>query len=285
MTPPPAPPTENGHVTEHDPGHDPGAFLLEGTALRYRYRGAPSHAVRDVSVQARPGKLATVLGPNGSGKSTLLRLLAGGLRPESGTAALAGKPLEAWSRSALARQLAVVTQNEHIPFPVTARNLVAMGRYPHLGLWRRERESDREATAAAMARCGVAELRDRDFGTLSGGEKQRVRIARALAQEPRILLLDEPTAALDMRYEMEIFRLLKELAESDGAAVVVVTHNLNLAARFGDCHLLLKNGAVMAEGDTSKVVTAENVSRVYGWPVTIAPHLFAEGSAPQVLPG
>lgn len=275
------PPTENGPVTEHHPG----AFLLEGTVLRYRYRGAPSHAVRGVSVQARPGELATVLGPNGSGKSTLLRLLAGGLRPESGTAALAGKPLETWSRSALARQLAVVTQNEHIPFPVTARNLVAMGRYPHLGLWRRERESDREATAAAMTRCGVAELRDRDFGTLSGGEKQRVRIARALAQEPRILLLDEPTAALDMRYEMEIFRLLKELAESDGAAVMVVTHNLNLAARFGDRHLLLKDGAVMAEGDTSEVVTAENVSRVYGWPVTIAPHLFAEGSAPQVLPG
>jgi len=135
-----------------------------------------------------------------------------------------------------------------------------------------------------MARCGVAELQDRDFGTLSGGEKQRVRIARALAQEPRALLLDEPTAALDMRYEMEIFRLLKELAESDAVAVMVVTHNLNLAARFGDSHLLLKDGAVMAEGDASKVVTAENISCVYGWPVTITPHSFAEGSVPQVVP-
>ena len=260
------------------------APALEGTALVFRYPNASRDAVRDVSLRAEPGSLHAILGPNGSGKSTLLRLLVGGLRPASGAALFGGQPLDLWPGRALAREVAVVTQNEHVPFPVTVESLVAMGRYPHLGPWRREGVADREAIARAMDRCGVARLVDRGFQTLSGGERQRVRIARALAQEPRVLVLDEPTAALDMRYEMAIFRLLRELADHDGVAVVLVTHNLNLAARFGDHHLLLHRGSVVAEGDAAGVISAKNISRVYDWPVAVVSQSFREGRAPQVVP-
>ena len=270
--------------TADGPAPAADSAALEGKSLCHRYRGAARDAVRDVSLRAEPGVVSTVLGPNGSGKSTLLRLLAGGVRPRSGTAEYGGRPLDQWPPRTLARRLAVVTQHEHVPFPVTAGSLAAMGRYPHLGPWRRERAKDRAAVAAAMERCGVAGLEDRDFRTLSGGERQRVRIARALAQEPRVLLLDEPTAALDMRYEMSIFRLLRELATNEGTAVVVVTHNLNLAARFGDRHLLLADGATAAEGSSAEVITGENVSRVYQWPVGVVSQRFQEGDAPQVLP-
>ncbi len=260
------------------------AARLEGTDLVYRYPRASVDAVGGVSVRAAPGELSTILGPNGSGKSTLCRLLAGGLRPASGTARFAGRPLERWPRRDIAREVAVVTQREHVPFPITVRSLVAIGRYPHLGPLRREGAADREAIAAAMERCGVAELAERGYQTLSGGERQRARIARALAQQPRALVLDEPTAALDMRYEMTIFRLLRELAHRDGVAVLLVTHNLNLAARFGDQHLLLEGGRMAAEGDTASVMTADNVSRVYDWPVGVATCPFEEGEAPQVVP-
>lgn len=260
------------------------AARLEGIDLVYRYPRASVDAVGGVSVRAAPGELSTILGPNGSGKSTLCRLLAGGLRPASGTARFAGRPLERWPRRDIAREVAVVTQREHVPFPITVRSLVAIGRYPHLGPLRREGAADREAIAAAMERCGVAELAERGYQTLSGGERQRARIARALAQQPRALVLDEPTAALDMRYEMTIFRLLRGLAHRDGVAVLLVTHNLNLAARFGDRHLLLEGGRMAAEGDTASVMTADNVSRVYDWPVGVATRPFEEGEAPQVVP-
>ena len=267
------------------PGGDrPQPARLEGTDLVYRYPRASVDAVGGISVRAVPGELSTILGPNGSGKSTLCRLLAGGLRPASGTARFAGRPLERWPRRDIAREVAVVTQREHVPFPITVRSLVAIGRYPHLGPLRREGAADREAIAAAMERCGVAELAERGYQTLSGGERQRARIARALAQQPRALVLDEPTAALDMRYEMTIFRLLRELAHRDGVAVLLVTHNLNLAARFGDRHLLLEGGRMAAEGDTASVITAKNVSRVYHWPVGVATRPFEEGEAPQVVP-
>lgn len=271
------------HGASH--GRDrPQSAHLEGTDLFYRYPGAGINAIGGVSLRAAPGELSTIIGPNGSGKTTLLRLLAGGLRPATGTARFAGRPLEEWPRREIAREVAVVTQREHVPFPITVRSLVAIGRYPHLGPLRREGRPDRDAIAAAMERCGVAELAERGYQTLSGGERQRARIARALAQQPRALVLDEPTAALDMRYEMTIFQLLRELAHRDGVAVLLVTHNLNLAARFGDRHLLLEGGRMVAEGDTGSVITAENISRVYEWPVGVVTRGFAEGAVPQVVP-
>lgn len=259
-------------------------WSLAARGVSYRYSGSDRDAVSGVSVGVSPGAMTAVLGPNGSGKTTLLRLLAGGTEPSEGEVELGGLALPDWEGRALARHVAVVTQIEHVPFPVTVESLIGMGRYPHLGPWHAPREEDRTAVEAAMERCGVAPFRKREIQTLSGGERQRVRIARALAQEPRVLLLDEPTVALDMHYEMAIFRLLGELRSGEGVAIVVVTHNVNLAARFADHLVLMKEGRVAVEGPPSDVVTPAQMSAVFDWPVSVVTHSFREGPAPQLFP-
>lgn len=259
-------------------------LTLRGQGLVFRYPEAARDAVHDVGLEVSPGSMTAVLGPNGSGKTTLLRLLAGGVRPARGGVTLGDLALQDWDRRALARHVAVVTQTEHVAFPVSVEGLVAMGRYPHLGPWRAARASDRSAVSTAMERCGVSELRDRELQTLSGGERQRVRIARALAQEPRILVLDEPTVALDMKYEMAIFRILADLSAEHGVAVLAVTHNVNLAARFAAHIILMKEGRVAAAGPPADVVVPELISSVFDWPVSVVRQPFAEGAAPQVFP-
>jgi len=221
-------------------------------------------------MEARGGSLYAVLGPNGSGKSTLMRCLMGLIRPASGTAFLEGRPVVDWDRRELARTVGVVAQSEMIAFPLTVRELVAMGRYPHLGALSPERGSDREAVDRALDRCDAGHLAARDVGTLSGGEIQRVRIARALAQEPRILALDEPTASLDLRHEMAILELLRSSVDR-GITVLLITHHLDLAARFADRLLLLAEGRVAAEGVPADVFRAEVLTEVYGWPVSVRP--------------
>jgi iron complex transport system ATP-binding protein len=253
--------------------------------LAYRYPGAREAALHGVSLEVRPGTTTAVLGPNGSGKSTLLRLLLGVLPPAKGTVAFGGRPLSAWSRDALAREIGVVPQGEESPFPMTVRELVAMGRYPHLGPWRREGEGDRRAVDEAMRRADVARLSARAVDTLSGGERQRARVARALAQEAPTLALDEPTAALDVAHEMAIFELLRDLARG-GKTVLLVTHSLNLAARYADRLVLLDRGRLAAEGNPAEVPTRATVKRVYGWPVRVVPHPGPgpDTGAPQVVP-
>jgi iron complex transport system ATP-binding protein len=160
------------------------------------------------------------------------------------------------------------------------REIVAMGRYARLGPWQRERDEDAAAIARAMDRCDVSGFADRWLTTLSGGERQRVRLARALAQEAPVLVLDEPTTFLDIRHEMTIFALLREL-RSEGASIVIATHNLNLAARFADDVVLMNGGTIVARGVPAEVLTAARVAEVYEWPVTIVAHA---GGAPQVVP-
>lgn len=254
--------------------------------LTFTYPHATARAIDGVSLEVAPGELFAVLGPNGSGKSTLLRLLLGALRPDSGEVRVAGVPVSRWDRRALARYVGVVSQAEDLSFPWTVRELVEMGRYPHLGAWRNPGEADRAATRAAMARCDVARLADRLVSTLSGGERQRARIARALAQEPSVLVLDEPTAALDVRHEMRIFELLAGLAKDDGVTVVVVTHELNLAARFADRILLLDRGAAIACGPPSDVIRLDVLEPVYRWPLAVWTHPGPghDRGAPQVVP-
>src|SRR5439155_159004 len=174
----------------------------------------------------------------------------------------------------------VVAQREENPFPQRVRETVLLGRFAHLSLWGGERPEDHEAVSRALERCDVVPLADRWLWTLSGGEYQRVRLARALAQEPRLLVLDEPTASLDIRHEMELFELVRALADRHGLAVVLITHHVNLAARFADQVLLLAEGRAVARGSPAAVLTAETVRRVFGWPVAIAPF---EG-APQMIP-
>jgi iron complex transport system ATP-binding protein len=253
--------------------------------LTFRYPGAEHPAVAAVSLDVPEGSCTAVLGPNGSGKSTLFRLLLGTLAPASGTAEFGGRPVRDWERRAMARAVGVVGQGEESVFPLTARELVALGRFPHLGPWRREGPRDRAAIAEAMERCDVLQFADRPLGTLSGGERQRVRLARALAQEPAALALDEPTTALDVQHEMEIFELLRGFV-SEGGTVLLITHHLNLAARYADRLVLLDGGRLAAHGTPAEVFREERLEGVYRWPLRVVPFPGpgrGEG-APQVLP-
>lgn len=258
-------------MTGVPPTPSPGSVAtpaFEAVDLRLRYAGADRAALDGVSMRVPRGSFYAVLGPNGSGKSTLLRALMGVLRPHAGEARVEDRPAVSWGRRELARAVAAVPQSEAIAFPLAARELVAMGRYPHLGPLGAERDEDRDAVDGALARCDALHLADRAVQTLSGGELQRVRIARGLAQEPRILALDEPTASLDIRHEMAILELLRDSVDG-GMTVLLITHHLELAGRFADRMLLLAEGRVAAEGTPAEVLKEDVLSEVYGWPVSV----------------
>jgi iron complex transport system ATP-binding protein len=242
---------------------------LEASRLTVRYPNATTPALDSVSMVVPSGAFYAVLGPNGSGKSTLLRALLGMVAHSSGQAHVYGRLVSDWDRRALAREVGVVTQSESLAFPITVRELVAMGRYPHLGALQSETPKDEEAISEAMRLCDVESLAQRFLSTLSGGEIQRTRVARALAQEPNMLVLDEPTASLDVRHEMEILELLRASADG-GMTVFLITHHLDLAARFADRLLLLDRGTVAAEGKPRDVLQEETLRRVYEWPISVS---------------
>lgn len=256
-------------------------MILEARALAARYPGAPARALDGVSLRVEPGRLVAVAGPNGGGKTTLVRALLGHLPPEAGDALLDGRPVREWKAGAVARGVGVVSQREEIVFPLTVRQTVLLGRYPHLGPLSAEGPADHAAVAAALGRCDIEWLAERRVDTLSGGEWQRVRVARALAQEPRILVLDEPTVSLDVRHEMELFELIRALVD-DGIAGLIITHQLNLAARFADRVILMACGCVMADGSPDDVFRPDVLARVFEWPLAVtrlpegAPQAFAE---------
>ena len=241
--------------------------------------------MRRVSLSVAPGRLLAVAGPNGSGKTTLLRLLSGSLVPQAGEVRLGDRLLSEFDDRDRARMLAVVPQSESSPFPVTVREMVGMGRFAHLGPWERLGTRDRAVVEHALERCAVAAFAGRQLGELSGGERQRARIARALAQEAPVLLLDEPTAGLDLRYRMELFHLLQELC-AEGLALLVVTHDLNLAARFADRLLILDQGRARARGTPVEVLSQETLEGVYEWPLRLVRHPGpgSDTGAPQTVP-
>ena len=225
--------------------------------------------LRQASVQIEPGRLVALVGPNGSGKSTLLRLMAGVWAPTEGTVTLDGAPVGRVARRALARAIALVPQDTHIAFAFSVREIVAMGRHAHLGRFERERAADHAAIREAMARADVTGIADRDATALSGGERQRVLIARSLATDARHLLLDEPTASLDVAHALDVLALCRRLAD-DGHAVAVALHDLNLARRFATDAVLLRDGAVVASGAIDTVLTPATVGEVFGVTVSIA---------------
>jgi iron complex transport system ATP-binding protein len=245
-----------------------------------RYAGADRDALADVSLTVAPGELVGVLGPNGSGKTTLVRVALGTLAPTAGSVLVSGQRASAWDRRALARVAAVVTQREEMAFPQRAGESVMLGRYPHLPPFSAPRRADHQAVRDALEACDAAGLADRWLETLSGGEQQRVRLARALAQEPQLLVLDEPTASLDVKHEMELFERIRALVDRRRLAAVVITHQVNLAARFADRVLLLSRGAPAGSGPARDVLTRETVERVFEWPVAIQPF----DDRPQMIP-
>jgi len=249
------------------------------SGVEYTPEGAARPTVNGVSLEIRHRRMTALLGPNGAGKTTLLRLLLGAITPQRGSITFLDRPIADWNRRDFARHVGVVPQGESEPL-FSVRELVAMGRYPHLGPWQREREDDVAAIARAMDRCDVTQFADRWVTTLSGGEQQRVRLARALAQEPEVLVLDEPTASLDIRHEMTTFELLRRLRD-DGVTIVLATHNLNLASRYADDLVLMHEGRIAAQGTPVDVLTPARVEGAYDWPVDITTH---SGGAPQVTP-
>ncbi|MGH7508626.1 MAG: ABC transporter ATP-binding protein [Gemmatimonadales bacterium] len=255
-------------------------MILEARGITVRYRpGAPA-ALDGVTCQVAGSELVAVAGPNGSGKTTLVRALLGLVALERGIVLVDGRPVSEWPRRSLAQVLGVVGQQEDAVFRLTVAETVMLGRYARLGALSAPGITDRRAVHAALERCDVLELAERSTDSLSGGEWKRVRIARALAQEPRALLLDEPTASLDVRHEMELLELVRQLVDN-GLAGLVITHDLNLAARFADRIILLDQGRVVSEGTPATVLDEGTLSRVFEWPVAVT--TWSDG-CPQVVP-
>jgi len=242
------------------------AIAFDAVAARYPRQGAL--ALDGVTLAAAAGEITAVVGPNGSGKSTLVRALLGRLPLERGRITLDGDDVVALSPRERARRVAVVPQRESAAFPLPVRELVAFGRHPHRTGFAAWGDADEAAIGQAVEAAGVADLLDRSSDELSGGEWQRVRIARALAQQAKALVLDEPTTFLDIAHEMSVFELLASLAR-EGIAVLLVSHQLNLVARFAGQIVLLHHGTVAAAGTPNDVMRGDILERVYDWPVVV----------------
>jgi iron complex transport system ATP-binding protein len=244
-----------------DPACDPASARLQATGVSFAYGPAP--VLEGVTLGVERGGLLGLIGPNGSGKTTLLKILAGMLSPDRGEVRLDGRPLSSLMRRDLARHVAVVPQETQLAFEYSVLEMVLMGRHPHLGTFELEGPRDLAIAREALAATGTTELERRAFSTLSGGEKQRVVIASALAQSADLLLLDEPTASLDLRYQLEVAGLLQRLNRERGVTIVLSTHDLNFAASLCRTLVLLRDGRVLASGDTSAVLTRESIVALY----------------------
>jgi iron complex transport system ATP-binding protein len=271
------------------------AYRLDGVAFSYGPRRESPHggtdgwALRGLACDVREGEILGVLGPNGSGKSTLLKLLGAILTPQQGAIRLQERPLDSFTRQELARIVAYVPQHSPVVFPFTLAEFVLMGRFPHRqsggvsGWFGWERAEDVRAAEQAMAAMEILHLAGRAVGDVSGGERQRAVIARALAQAPSLLLLDEPTVFLDLRHQLDICAILRRLNREQGLTVVWVSHDLNLAGQYCDRLLLLQDGALARLGLPSDVLRPDVIEAVYRCPVLVDRHP-ASGAPRVTLP-
>ena len=237
---------------------------LRAESVSFDYRDSESaFSLDEVSVETAAGSLTGLLGPNGCGKTTLLKLLCGVITPQRGRILIDGQSIDSLTRRDLARHVAVVPQETHPAFEYSVMEMVLMGRHPHLTRFQLEGPADFAIAHEALAATGTDHLADRNYMTLSGGEKQRVIIASALAQQTKILLLDEPTASLDLGYQLEIAVLLAQLNRERRVTMVLATHDLNLAASICDRLVVMRGGRVLAQGATKDVLTGAMVRRLY----------------------
>jgi iron complex transport system ATP-binding protein len=228
--------------------------------------------LRNISFEARPGEMLGIIGPNGSGKSTLIRGVTRLIQPGNGKIFLDGSDISRVNRQKLAQLVAVVPQNPTLPEPFTALEVVLMGRTPHLGLLRYEGKHDMAIVKSVMEATHTLAFAERRIGELSGGERQRLTIARALAQEPKIILMDEPTANLDINYQIETLDLARQLCRKQKLIVVVTLHDLNLASQYCDRLVVLSEGTVYCQGIPQTVINAQTIKDVYGADVYVYPH-------------
>lgn len=245
------------------------APLFELRDVRFAYPRTSTEAVSGVTCEIREGRWTAVVGPNGAGKSTLLRILSGVLRPTEGRVSLRGRSLDEWGRRELSRHMAVVAQEPPVHVPLSVREFVELGRNPYVRPWASLGAEDHEAVEAALRRTNTWSLAGRQLAELSGGEVQRAKLARALAQAPTVLLLDEPTAHLDFGHAVRFFELLRRLVEQGGWTIACVTHDLNLASRYADSLLLLAEGKLIARGTPSAVLEPDALRRTYGCDVRV----------------
>ena len=245
----------------------PGSAAFEARGVVVERSGR--RLLDDVSLELRAGEILAVLGPNGAGKSTLLGALSGDIDPDAGEVLFAGESLKHWSLTHLSRRRSVLLQDNQVLFPFTVHQVVEMGRAP----WRRTplEDEDPSTIAWAIEKTNIQHLGNRRVPTLSGGERARTAFARVIAGRTGVLMLDEPTAALDLGHQEEVLRLVRESADN-GNAVLIVVHDLNLAAAYADRIALLSHGKLVANGTPEAVLTAETVSRVYETPVEVIRH-------------
>ena len=250
--------------------------ILRARELAAGYGGKA--VVRDVAFAVRPGEILTLIGPNGAGKSTVLRAIARQLTPLAGTVYLCGEPEQSIDPTEFAKRLSIMTTERVRPERMTVRDVVSLGRYPYTGRLGLLSERDRAAADEAMARVRVDDLAERDFLSLSDGQRQRVLLARALCQEPEALVLDEPTSYLDVRYQLELLTLLRELAREKGVAVVLSLHELALARRVADTLVCVRDGVVDRAGSPEEIFTAQYVEALYQMPAGSFFQLFGQGA-------
>jgi len=230
--------------------------------LHFSYKDIP--VLKNISFSIKKGSFYIIIGPNGSGKTTLLKLISGLINDEQNSDQVLGEPVLSYSRKALARKIAFVQQNQPVDFSFTVFELVLMGRSPHLGLLGVEQEKDIDIAKQAISFTGVNHLVDRKLDQLSGGEQQRVFLARAICQEPEIILLDEPTASLDLAHQVSVMDLMESLKKDKGITVIMVSHDINLAAMYGDNLLLLNKGQAVTLGPPGEVLTYPTLEAAYG---------------------
>jgi iron complex transport system ATP-binding protein len=258
-----------------------GAFVaLEGQNLTLSYNG---HAVvRDLCLAAHKGEVLGLIGPNGAGKTTILRTMARLLRPRQGAVLIDGKDLWHESSASVAQHLALAPQTDGVSGPLTVEQAVTLGRAPHRGWFLPLAPEDHAAVERALAKTGLASLRDRQIGQLSGGEQRRVVLARALSQEPEILLLDEPTAYLDLKFQTETLEMVRNLAHKDGMTIIITLHDLNQAALCADRLALLADGRLLGIGTPASVLVPSLLEEAYCVPLTVAIHPIYK--TPLVIP-
>ena len=244
--------------------------MIDVHSIFFQYR--QSWVLRDISFQVTQGDFIGVIGPNGSGKTTLLKVLSHELTPQRGNVLFDGVPLKKMRRAEIARRIAVVPQETQFLFPFSALEVVLMGRTPYLGHHLFESKRDFHLATKAMEQTETLPLADRPIDELSGGERKRVFIARALAQEPEVILLDEPTANLDIHHQMDFLDLLCTLNRETGLTILMASHDMNIASEFCRSLLLLQGGALHKVGPPGDVITRENIERVYGCEVWVDQH-------------
>jgi iron complex transport system ATP-binding protein len=256
--------------------------MLRATDVSFAYRDGSPRVIDGVTMAIERGDLVGLLGPNGSGKTTMLKLIGGMLRPKQGSVEFEGRRLPDWPRRDVARRIAYVPQETRAPFDFSVLEIVLMGRFPHLGPFALEGPEDLAVAARALEATATSAFTSRLFHTLSGGEKQRVVIASALAQNPELLLLDEPTASLDVGHQLEVQQLLKRLNRDGNVTMVLSTHDLNFAASLCRRLVLIRDGRVLASGPTEQVLTPAAVRALYD--VNADVHMHASAGHLTVTP-